>query len=54
MSKKSTRNDLDYAVESRLARIHSVFRPQLHCWSRKTPQEGYNSSVSAQKKEIPV
>jgi hypothetical protein len=26
----------------------------MQLWSRKTPQEGYNSSVSAQKKEIPV
>ena len=54
MSEKSTRKATDYAVESRAARNRPVFRPLLHCWSRKTPQGGYNSSVSALKKEIPA
>jgi hypothetical protein len=33
----------------------ALFSPlQMQLWSRKTPQEEYNSSVSAQKKEIPA
>ena len=53
MSEKSTRNDLDYAVESRAARNRSVFRPQMQHWSCNTNQEGYNLRESGLKKEIP-
>jgi hypothetical protein len=53
VSEKSTRNDLDYAVESRAAQNRSVFRPQLQHWSCNTHQEGYNFRESGLKKEIP-
>ena len=54
MSKKSTRNDLDYAFKSRAARNCSVFRPKLRRWSSHTAEEPYNLSESGLKKEIPA
>jgi hypothetical protein len=53
VSEKSTRNDLDYAVESTAARIRAVFRPELRRWPSYTAEERYNSSEPGPKKEIP-
>ena len=53
MSEKSTRNDLDYAVESRAARNRSIFRPELQLCPCHTAEERYNLCESELKKEIP-
>jgi len=53
VSEKSTRNDLDYVFESRAARNRSVFATANAALVAQNPSGGYNSSVLAQKKEIP-
>jgi transposase InsO family protein len=53
VSEKSTRNNLDYTVESRAARNRSVFRPEFQLCPCHTAEEPYNSSESGLKKEIP-
>ena len=47
MSEKSTRNNLDYTVESRAARNRSVFRLEFQLCH--TAEEPYNSSKSGLK-----
>ena len=54
MSEKSTRNNLDYTVESRAARNRSVFRPEFQLCRCHTAEEPYDSSESGLKKEIPT
>jgi len=53
VSEKSTRNDLDYADESRAAPNRSVFRPEYQLCRCHTAEERYNPSESRLKKEIP-
>ena len=53
MSQKLPWNDLDYAVESRTARIRSVLRPELRRWSSHTAEERNNPGEPGPKKEIP-
>ena len=53
VSEKSTRNDLDYAVESTAARNRSYF--DLECSGLlQNPQEQCNPSESVPKEEIPA
>ena len=54
MSEKSTGNDLDYAVKSRMARHGTVFRSQMQFWPCRAAHEQYNASDSELKKEIPA
>ena len=53
MSEKSTRNNLDYTVESRAARNRSVFRPEFQLCPCHTAEERYNPSKLGLKKDIP-
>jgi hypothetical protein len=54
VSEKSTRNNLNYTVESRAARNRSVFRPEFQLCPCHTDEERYNSRESGLKKEIPA
>src|SRR3989442_4521040 len=46
---KSTGNDLDYAVDSRMARRGTVFQSQTQHWSCKAAHEQYNAGLSELK-----
>ena len=52
MSEKSTRNNLNYAVEFTAARNRPVLTSNA-AWLLQNPQERYNPSESVPKKEIP-
>ena len=54
MSEKSTRNNLDYTVESRTARNRSVFRLEFQLCPCHTAEEPYNSSKSGLKRRFPL
>ena len=54
MSEKSTRKAPDYAVESRVARDRSVFRPELQRGSSKTLRSGIIQANRCRKRRFQV
>ena len=52
MSEKSTRKAPNYAVESRVARNRSVFRPELQLCPCHTAEERYNLREQGRKRRF--